>query len=170
MTRPIGVIAAAIQVALGGFVGYNFIHQPHQASLRAVDKEIEEARKTHQSQSDVAALLAQVERYRTRLAPQPDSSWLAREVVALSEQAGVKLTTIMQEAPRQVDPFTRLAIDVSFTATYHQLGAFLDLVEHAPRFIRADQLQIGASPQARGPVPIHLVLSTLYLPALAGAP
>lgn len=162
-------LLGAIQLALFGVVGYNAIYKPHHAALQVASAKLEGARRTQQTQGELVRSLAQIARYRAQLAPAPDSSWLAREVVALSQQVGVELVTITQETPQVVEPFTRLAVNVQLTATYHQLGTFLDRVERAPHFIRAEQCRITPSPDGHGPAAISLVFSTVYLPPLLGA-
>lgn len=160
--KPV-VLIAALGVVLGGFVSYNYVHKPHQQKLRRMEASIQEERARHALQEDVAALLTQVEQYRKRLASEPDVSVLYREVVALAEQAGVQVTTIAQEPPQPLQQYTRLGVNLQFSASYHQLGTFIDHLERSPLFIHVDRLEAG-DPFSGDQVSVKLSLSTLYLP------
>ena len=154
-----------IGLALTAFFGYHHIYMPAEQQVQGLREQIAQAQATQQTQADVTALLARVERYRARGSPEPDPSWLVREVVALSEQAGVQVTTIAQDIPQEFPQFTRLSVALHVSASYHQLGAFLDRLEHGAHFIRVDQLNLTAGQTKGQPATAHLTLSALYLPA-----
>ena len=115
---------------------------------------------------NLAKLLSAIEEYRKRLPGESDPSWLVRETVALAQKADVQLTNITQEEPQQVSGFTRLAVNLQFSASYHQLGAFLDDIERAARFIRVDHMTVTRTGERddQALAQIQLALSTVYLP------
>ena len=152
----------AIGVVLIGMVGYNLIYVPQQRETGLIEKKTAQERAHQQTQTEVSALLTQLEAYRKRLSPEPDPSWLVRRVVEFCREAGIEITTISQESPQPLQQFTRLIVNLQFTATYHQLGAFLDIVERSAQFIRVDDLQVDRPSQDGGRAAIRLKFSTLY--------
>jgi Tfp pilus assembly protein PilO len=166
------LLVVLIGVALAGLFGYHVIYAPQQEQVRLIEAQRAQELANQQAQGEVAALLLEIERYRRQLAPEPDASWLAREVVAIGQAAGVQLNTISQQAPQQVqsDPsFIRLSVGLEFSATYHQVGTFLDHIERSDYFIRAEQLQVN-SESSGGPATVGMTLTTFYLPPLAQGP
>ena len=162
--RPL-LVVLAIVVATACGIGYYVIHVPAQNEVRLIQAQIAEERAIQGTKGETAALLAQIERYRARLPNDVDPSWLAQEVVALAQQSGVQVTTITQAAPHQDEAFTLLAVNLNLTASYHQLGAFLDEVERSPHFIQVDRLSIDRSEtDERGLV--QVTFSTVVLPPL----
>lgn len=161
------VLMAGLGVVLGGFLSYNYVHKSQQQQVRRIKASIDQERAKHQWQEEVAVLLQQVEQYRKRLAAEADSSILYREVVALAQQAGVQVTTIAQEPPQTFQQYTRLGVNLQLSASYHQLGAFIDRLEQAPLFIHVDHLEAG-EPFSGDQVSVKLVLSTLYVPPASG--
>jgi Tfp pilus assembly protein PilO len=118
-------------------------------------------------QADVAALLEEFEQYRKRLPPEPDSSWLVREAVALGHEVGVTLSTISIAAPQPYQQFTRLSVTLQLRASYHQLGTFLDHLERSDRYLHIDSVSISnRSHETSDLATIRLALSTVYLPPL----
>ena len=163
MVKPT-LLLAMVGLALTSLIGYHAIHARSQEQIRLIKAQIAQEQSNQHAQSDVSRLLRQIEEYRKRLPSAPDASWLVREVVALGQEIGVEPTSISEEFPKSVEDFTRLAVTIEFSGTYHQLGLFLDRLENAPAFIHVDGVDIS---QARGEasgMPIRLQLSTLYVP------
>ena len=159
------LIVLAIVVATACGIGYYAIHVPAQNEVRLIQTQIAEEQTSQGTKGDVAALLAHIERYRARLPEEVDPSWLAQEVVARAQKIGVQLTSITQDAPQQLDQYTRLAVNLQLTASYHQLGAFLDEVESSPYFIRVERLSVDRSDaDERGSV--QVTFSTVVSPPL----
>lgn len=159
-------LVGAMTVAVAVPIGYT-ITRGHQEKIRLIQTQITQEEATQQAQADVAAMLRQIEQYRTRLPSEPNPSWLVAEAVALGERAGLQLTAIAhQESPHAVQQFTRLAVTVEFNASYHQLGTFLDLVERSERFLRVERMEIRSptSKEKGNQGSVELTLSTLYLP------
>lgn len=150
---------------MAALVGYNTVHVPHQAQVRLTQDQIAEEQATQQMQAEVAALLGQVERSRKRLPEEPDPSVLVHDVATLAQEAGVQLTSITREPPQELVPFTHLTIRLQGTASYHQLGVFLDALERADRFLRVERLDVGDS-KGRGPATIQMVVGTFFVPPL----
>jgi Tfp pilus assembly protein PilO len=162
--KPFPVVLVII-VATACGIGYYGIHVPAQNEVRLIHTQIAEERAVQGTKGEAAALLAQVEGYRARLPENADPSWLAQEVVALAQQAGVQVTTITQAPPQQNNAFTLLAVNLQLAASYHQLGAFLDEVERSPHFIRVDRLSVDRTDgDERGLV--QVTFSTVVLPPL----
>ena len=151
-------------VALVFLIGYNTIYKPQQGQLTAVRVEITAEQAKQQTQAEVATLLQSIDDYRKRLPSAPEPSWLVHTLVGLAEKSGVQLTTITQEFPQKADQFTRLSVNLQFTANYHQLGALLDEIERSSAFIRVDRLSLSKTSAAGGEeVPmVQMVCSSLY--------
>ena len=163
------LLVGVIGVVLGGLIGYHGIYARHAEQRRLIYAQIAQEQTDQQMQAEGAALLTQIEQYRKRLPEEPDPSWLVREAVELGQKAGLELTTISQESPKPFAQFVRLAIILQFTATYHQLGTFLDYLEGSERFIRVDHLDLQSPRDASGPASVGLTLSTFYLPPFSVA-
>ena len=162
--RPLFLLAG-IGVALATLVGYNAIYVPQREQTRLSRTQVAEEQSTQAMQAEVAALLARVERSRTRLQDEPDPSVLVRDVVELAEQTGVQLTSIARETPETFPQFTRLSVTVIGSASYHQLGAFLDALERSERFLRVDRFEISRATE-HNPASVQVSVSTLYVPPL----
>jgi len=158
-----------VEVALAAFLGYNMVYRPQQREVQRVRAQQGEERTHQQTQTEIAAYLQQIERYRKRLPPEPDPAWLVRELVELAREPGVQLTSITQEDPQSVGQFTRVAVQLQVSATYHQLGTFLDAIERSDHFLRVDRLDIQQQGSTDRPT-IQLTFSTLYVPPLLAAP
>ncbi len=162
------MIVGMIGLALAVVFGYHDVYQRQQAQVRLIQTQITDEHTKQQTQQEVATLQQQVEQYRHRLLEKPEPSILVREVAVLAKKAGVQLTTISQEAPQDFPQFTKLAVTLQFSASYHQLGTFLDYLEHAHHFIRADTITVH--PTAGGTPAISLLVSTLALPPVPDHP
>jgi Tfp pilus assembly protein PilO len=160
----LSLLLGTVEVALALVLGYNRLYLPQQRESRRLQAQQRDHQAHQQTEDEVAAYFQQIERYRMRLAPDPTPAWLVRELVALAEESGVQVTALNQESPQPFEQFTRLAATIQVKATYHQLGAFLDRVERAERFIRVDRVDI---PQYADEAPtVAVVFSTLYAPSL----
>ena len=163
------LLIGTIIVAVTGYVGYTQLHARHEAQRSELTAQLRSEQDDQRAQAELAALLQELEQYRARLSPTTDPEWLIKEVVRLADAAEVQLTTIAPEQPQSVDGFTRLSVSLEFTATYHQTGTFLDYLEHAPAFLRTNQLEIKETSRARegdGFVFVRLAISTVHIPAL----
>ena len=157
------VVLGAIGVAISSFIGYNFIYLPSQKEVKAIHTKIAGEEASQRTQKDVVELLDQIEQSRARLPKEPDPSWLAHEVVALAQKDGVQFSTISQEPPQNFQQYTRLAVTVQLSTSYHQLGSFLDALERSDHFIRVEQLNVSRASND-GKASIRLTVSTFYLP------
>ena len=162
------LLIGAIGVAVTGLLGYNMVYEPYRRQVSLIRSEVDIEEATQRMQAEVAELLQQIGQYHKQLPPEPDPSWLIHEVVTLSQKAGVQLTTISQEPPAANDRFTRLGVMLQVSASYHQLGAFLDELEHSDHFIQIDRVDMRRL-QDTGPVSIEVALSTFYLPSVVNA-
>ncbi len=163
------LLLGVIGVAFVGFLGYYRLNGGQQQQVRLTHTQIAQEQDNQHAQADVASLLHQLEGYRKRLPPEPDPSWLVREVVAVGQPLGLQFTTITQGTPQEFSEFTRLTVTLEFTASYHQLGTFLDQVEHATPFLRVDRIDISSATGRDEAVPVHVNLSTFYLPPIRAA-
>ena len=159
------LVAGTIIVALTGFFGYHGIYGRQQAERARLLMELQAEQETQRAAADVAQVLQQIERFRERLSPTNDTSWLLNEVVKIADDAGVQPARIAPETPKALGPFTHLAVSLQFAASYHQLGSFLDQVERGTPFIRVESLRVSQA-QSSGSegarAAVTLVLSTLY--------
>lgn len=167
MLKPSLLIGGIGVVALNYVVGYHGMYAKQQGQVRVTEATIAQEQADQQAQAEVGALLTLIDQHRQRLSQEPDASQFARDVVALGREAGIELATITQENPQQLKQVTRLAVSLTFSATYHQLGAFLDRLERSDRFIRIEHLEVASAKNAEGPATAQLVLSTLYLPPVS---
>jgi Tfp pilus assembly protein PilO len=154
-----------IVIASACLIGYYGIHVPAQNEVRLIHAQIAEEQASQTLQSDVSAVLAQIGRYRERLPSETDPSWLAEQVVALAQRAGVHLSSITQDPPLTSPQYTRLSVNLQLAASYHQLGAFLDEIERSPFFIRVDRLsmeRVEGSEQGL----VRVTFSTIVIPRL----
>jgi len=159
-----------IVVAMVGLVTYTWIYVPSQRQVQLIREQKVKEQANQRTQADVVALLKTVEQYRERLPKEPDPSWLVRETVTLAQKAGLQITSISQEDPQTFPEFTRLTVNLQFAASYHQLGAFLDNIEHAEPFIRVDRINLSHTTKDEASASIQLAFSTIYLPPLLAKP
>jgi len=157
------VVLGAIGVAISSFIGYNFIYLPSQKEVKSIHTKIAGEEASQRTQKDVVELLDQIEQSRTRLPKEADTSLLAHEVVALAQKSGVQFSTISQEPPQNFQQYIRLAVTLQLSTSYHQLGSFLDALEHSDHFMRVEQLSVGHTGDD-GKASIRLTVSTFYLP------
>lgn len=161
--RPLLLVGATI-VAITGLIGYHRVYAPRRNEVLSIQQQIREEQASQAALQGIVVVLKRLEQYRKRLPTEPDPSWLVREVVQLAQDTGVQFTTIAQEPTRSIDQFTRLAVGLHFTATYHQLGAFLDRVERAEPFILIERVEVSGQRDTNGAGGVRIVLSTLYAP------
>jgi len=158
------LLLGMIGVAITFLVGYHMIYVRQRIQGQLIESQIAQEQADQQMQGEVATLLHRIERYRKRLPPAPDTSWLVREVVAIAQETGVELTSITQEAPQPLQRFTALSISLQFHASYHTLGALVDQIERSDQFLRVEQLGITSLPEDDGTVAVQLTVSTLFVP------
>jgi len=159
------LLSGAIIVAVSGLFGYHNIHLRLQQQLQAVQQQQQLEQQTQELRTQLAVTLEQVEQFRKRLAPSPETQWLMEQVNPLAAQAGVQLTGIRPQNPSPLTDFTSLAVHLEFTGSFHQVGAFLSALESAPVFIRVSDLDISA-PNEQGASQVQLILTTMYVPPL----
>ena len=161
--KPV-LLLGVIGVVVGGYVGYNYGYVPQHNKVHLIDAQLAQEHTNHKTGDDVAVLLNDLERRSKRLAPEADSSWLAREVVALAQQAGVEVTTMTQDSPQVSPQLTRLSVNLEFNAPYHLLGSFIDQLEQGKAFMRIDRLELSELPNQKGVASVRLAVSSFYLP------
>ena len=161
------LIVRVTVLAIAAFVGYHLIYLPQQRELASIRAQVAQEQVDQQTQADVAQLLTQLERDRKRLPDEPNPSWLMQAVTSLGQQAGIQLTTISPEPSQAAKPLTRLAVTLQFTATYHELGTFLDLLQRSDHFIRTEHITVNRPDnRQQGKASMQVVLSTSYVPPL----
>ncbi len=157
-------LMGTIWLAFVGWIGYHFVYLPQQGEVAAIHAQIAQERADQHAQAEVAQLLGQLEVQHARLPVTADPSWLVRETLAYSQESGVQLTSITQEIPQALPFYTHLGVGLQFTATYHQLGAFLDSLERSTYVIRPERMEVTGPSQKDGKATVQLFLSTVYLP------
>ncbi|MBI3324218.1 MAG: type 4a pilus biogenesis protein PilO [Candidatus Omnitrophica bacterium] len=168
-----GILVFLVGVLLGG----QRVHEPAQARLSQVNRDFRSEQQTQELRLQVAKLLDEVEQFRRRLSPEPESSWLVGQVGKLAEQAKIELTSIAPQPSKAIQEFTRLAVLIQFSTSYHELGNFLSMIESSPAFIRVEELSMandyhsvatgGGSSEEYQPN-VKLMLSTLYVSPFSG--
>jgi len=164
----LSVVSGILVFVFGAILGWQRVHGPAEARLGEVTKQLAAERETHRVREQVAGLLRETEEFRKRLAPEPDSAWLVREVGKLAEAAQIELTSIAPQSPKPVQEFTGLAVAVQFSSSYHELGRFLSVIESSYAFIRVDELSIAKDLREHDPDGrplVKLTLATLHAPA-----
>ena len=159
-------VIGVIGVALVGWLGYNNPYVPQQRQAQQLVAHIAQEQANQRTQVEVAEQLQRIERYRARLAQEPDLSSLVRDVVTLAQTAGLQVTSLNQELPQQRGFATRLGVTLQLTASYHQLGAFVAALERSQHLIRIERIRMTRPEQGEDPATIQMVLSTLHLPPL----
>ena len=166
MAKP-SLVTGAIVLAFTWHAGYDHYQQRRQ-DVRTIEQRLREEQATQALRGAVARSLEEVGQFRQRLSPARDTEWLVSQVSSFAEEAGIRLSAIVQQEPRKVEGFTHLAVILQFTASYHQLGRFVSRLENAPVFLRVDEMTIGGSSPASGGgsgqagAPVRMTVSTLY--------
>lgn len=169
MTPNPALISGLLVAAITGYVGHRTIYRDYQRTMTTLRAQLTDQQQTQGFRGQVATSLAEIEHLRKRLPQNLETEWLVREVSRLAEGADVQLITILPLSSKQVggvEGVMTLSVALEFTASYHQLGKFLSMVEGAPAFIRVDELILART--GEGLAKVQLTVSTLYVPA--GAP
>lgn len=152
---------------------------PHRQRLAAIRRQLQEEQELLRVQEGIARHWPLVKRYAIRLPEVSSPDWLMREVARLAEQSHIQLRAIEPELSRPYEHgATRMTVRVSLESAYHDVGAFIGLLESSPKYIHVDEVELRP---AKGLADIsaetdlkhfltsvRLVLSTLYLPPISG--
>lgn len=164
-------LGLAIGLVVAFAVGYNNIYARQQGQARLKRAQILQEQANQKARLETAELINQLGAYRGQLPPEPDPSWLIQQVLPYAEQAGLTVASITQQSPQPFSgkqkSFIRLAVDLQFNATYHELGTFIDLLERSGRFIQVERLSVQSTLAEESRVPIQLTLSTLFISPLS---
>lgn len=163
------LVVIGVVVAATAFVGYNMVYAPQQSQVRLIQGKITQEQANQTMQAEVATLLRQVEEHRKRLPPERDASWLLDQVLPIAERNGLRLNTITRQPPSPVGDLTRLSISLDGSASYHQLGAFVDELERAESYLHVERLQMSP-PDATGKSAVQLLISTAFVPPIVNQP
>ena len=155
------LISGIIVLAVGGYFGYHNAYVGPQEKLERVEQELKEAHEEQSLRTHVASSLQALEERQRRLAPKPDRSLLLQVADRLAQEAGIEITSISPEPHGEWGDFTRVAVSLEFTATFHELGHFLSGVERAEPSIRIEHLDLSPVRRSEG-ARVRLLLSTLY--------
>ncbi len=160
MVKP-SLITGAIVLAFAWHVGYHH-YQESQHAIATIARHLREEQATQALRAGVAQSLGELEQFRRQLSPARDTEWLVGEVSRLAQDAGIRLSAIVQQEPRTVQGFTHLAVTLQVNASYHQLGQFVSTLENAPVFLRVDEVTLDRKDQEGASV--RMTVSTLYMP------
>jgi len=161
------LLVGTLIVACAGYFGYHNVYLPKRVQLEQYPLEMQREAANQQAQADVATIAQELESFRGQLPPEADASWLVNEALAIADEVGVRVTRVVPQPPRDLGGMTRLAVSLQVTASYHELGIFIDRLERAPVFIHVDRVDLAetrGSQQALSARPIDVVLSTVYVP------
>lgn len=166
MTPKPALISGVLVAAIAGYVGHQTIYRDYRRTMTVLRAQLTDYQQTQGSRVQVAQSLQEIERLRKRFPQNLETEWLLREISRLAEEAHLQLTTILPTSPKKVlgvEEVMTLSVALEFTASYHQLGKFLSILESAPVFIRVDELILARNEQ--GLAKVQLTLSTVYVPA-----
>ena len=163
------VLIGVIGVAFGGAIGYYKVYEPNLEQARLIQQKAAQLHDDWHAQDEVASLLKQVEQFRKRLPPEPEPSWLSREVVELTRHAGLELSSITANAGQEFRGITHLSVSIQFEATYHEIGMLLDDVERSDYFLRVEHLDMSNQHANDERPAVTLTLGTIYMPPVTNA-
>ena len=160
-------------------VSQRMVIAPQQRRLDGIHKALQEEQELLRVQQAIAKNWPVVKQYQMRLPDVSSPDWLMREVARLAEQAHVQLRSIEPELSRPYERgATRMTVRVQLESNYHDVGMFLSLLESSPKYIHVEEIDMrpskGLSEISAEADPKHflasvrMVLSTLYLPPIAG--
>ena len=161
--KPIYVSALVI-FGLACYAGRGVYSRVSQAAAN-IQAQLTEQRKVQELREQVAASLQQVEQMEQRLAPEPETEWLIRQVNRIAQETGTQLSAIVPQAPKSLQAFVHLTVALQLTASYHQVGRLLSALESSPSFIRVEQLEVTRKPET-AVAQVQLLVGTLYVPPL----
>ncbi len=162
--RP-AVISGVIILAVGGHVGYYDVYLKSQQEVHHIEEQIRTTQATQESKTELAASMQTIERYRKRLAPQPDVDWLVKQVTDIAKEQGLQLPEIHPQPEERLEYGTRLTVSLRLTCSYQELGRFVSRLESHEYFLHVDTLSIQhEQPPSSGPLDLHLTVSTCYVP------
>lgn len=159
-------VSGLLIAACAGYLGYTTIHVRNQRVVGLLRQQVLEQQQTQDLRVGVAQSLEAIERFRRQLPPSPDSEWLVGQISQAAERVGVQFTTISPQVPRRLGDVTPLPVTVQFTASYEQVRALIDALEHGTSYIRVDELDLARSGQ--GIAQVRLTVSTLHVPPVPG--
>ena len=159
MLKP-SLIAGAIVLAFAWHVGYHHYQQSQQA-IHILEQRLSEEQATYALRAAVAHSLEELEQFRQQLSPTQDTEWLVSQVTTLAQEAGIRLSAIVQQEPRTLQGVTLLAVTLQVKASYHQLGQFVSQLENAPVLLRVDEMTLGNRDQDGAQM--RMTVSTMYL-------
>lgn len=166
MAKTPWLLGAVVGLVLGYLVGYNNLYARQQGQVRLTQRLIAQEQADQEAQQQVTALLDQIERYRAQLPPEPNPSWLVDQAVTAGRAAGIEFSSISPQPAQAGKFFTRLSAGFKFSATYHQLGEFLDQLERSGSYVRVESLDVNRTRTLQAGAPIvDITLSTLHVPA-----
>lgn len=170
MSRQPVVIPGVVVLVLAGYVGYHGVHRRYQQEMTQLQAQLHDRQEVQDMRTQLAGALGTLERKRQRLAPMPSVDWLVQEIDTIAAATGLRLTRIVPQRPESVDDFTRIAVSLEFSASYHELGTFVSSLESGPHLIHVDSLAIGrAASEEEGTSAMTLLVSAWYVPPLPTA-
>jgi type IV pilus assembly protein PilO len=139
---------------------YYFYEMPKRADLDArqrelttirlrIDKALATARQLNEFKKEVADLRARLDSLRPILPDARDAGELLRRMTGLAKEANLTVLGFKPHLPIQKAMHAEWPITLSLEGSYHNLGAFLDLVSRFPRIINVSSLVISAKEPAR---------------------
>ena len=160
------LISGTIILAFAAYFGYHDGYVRPQDALGQIAKQRREAEQVRELRTHVAATLTTLEEQRQSLPRKLDSDWLMQEIGRLAREAGLRLTSLTPQSPRQFSDGTLLSVSANFTSSYHHVGQFVSRLESSESLLRVDELELTPDPgrQGNGLANIRLLVSTLYVP------
>ncbi len=158
------MLSGIIALALTGWGGYRMIQVPTQKELAKLDQQLEKERATQGLREKLAGSYQELEGLRKKLAPEPSTEWLLREVTKHAEEEHIQLQSISPQDHRKLRDAIQLSVTLQLNASYLQLGKFLNRLESVTPYIWVEDLRITRGED--GQPEIRATVSTLYAPGV----
>jgi type IV pilus assembly protein PilO len=167
------VVSGILVFVVGISMGWQRVHAPVEARRSQLTVQLASEREAQAVREQVAKLLGEIDQFRKRLAPEPETAWLVGEVGKLAKDAKIELASIAPQQQKLIQEFTHLSVIVQFSSSYHDLGKFLSVLESSRSFIRVDELSMtpdrSTSKQGQGVQLVKLTLSALHAPPFSAS-
>lgn len=163
MVKPV-MLTAAIVLVIGSRAAYNVYDQSRQ-EIGRISEQLTHAQQVHALREELASELARLEQAQTRFAPAPDAEWLIRDISQLAQESGIDLAAIVPQPPQPFGEMTHLAVTLQArTPSYHQLGRFVDGLEHLPAVLRIEELSVSKG--SHDYLQVRMTVGSIYAPAI----
>lgn len=164
MNMNVAMVPGLAMLAVSAFVGYSVIFVPTQKKVEYIQQQIVTEKENRRAQENMMGLVEELAQLRTALAESDDPSWIANEVVTHAQETGVQFSSVAQMDPKKINGYTHLSVQFDFSATFHELGQLVDLIERSPKFIWLERLDMESPEEGEEQSTGQIVFSAIYVP------